>query len=133
MNHDLEEFLEESGMRSGNRRMSLYMQELFAPESMASDSGAFAEPRSQTTGADEGTADNSEELDLDRRAPLAMRIEVAPEPSAPAVRGSSAGSGGTAARRPTPAPAAADPAQPWMPTARPPKVAAEPIEDLGVA
>ncbi|HMF44257.1 MAG TPA: serine/threonine-protein kinase [Polyangia bacterium] len=118
MSHDLEEFLEESGMRSGNRRMSLYMQELFAPDAIASDAGvaasrAFSEPRAQTTGvADDAAADNSEELDLDRRAPLAMRIEVAPEPAAPTGRGSSAGSGGTAARRPTPPPARDQLAQP---------------------
>src|SRR5580765_1649639 len=107
MSHDLEEFLEESGMRSGNRRMSLYMQELFAPEAVSSDAGvaasrAFADARTQTTaGTDGAVADNSEELDLDRRAPLAMRIEVAPEPAAPAARVSSSGSAmstGTAAR-----------------------------------
>ena len=50
MSHDLEEFLEESGLRSGNRRMSLYMQELFAPDAATSDAGvaasrSFAEPR----------------------------------------------------------------------------------------
>ena len=35
---------------------------------------------------------------LDRRAPLAMRIEVSPEPAAPAARGSSAGSGSARVR-----------------------------------
>jgi serine/threonine protein kinase len=139
MSHDLEDFLEDSGLRSGNRRMSIYMQELFAPGAVPSDSGvaasrAFAEPRTQTTGADVGrTRDDSEELDLDRRAPLAMRIEVAPEPAAPATRGSSAGSGGTAARRPTPAPASPDPAQPWMPAPRAPQIEAEPMEALDTA
>ena len=39
MRHDLEEFLEESGLRSGNRRMALYMQELFAPDAATSDAG----------------------------------------------------------------------------------------------
>src|SRR5678816_2407161 len=39
MSHDLEEFLEESGLRSGNRRMALYMQELFAPDAAASEAG----------------------------------------------------------------------------------------------
>ena len=37
MSHDLEEFLEESGLRSGNRRMAIYMQELFAPDAATSD------------------------------------------------------------------------------------------------
>jgi hypothetical protein len=123
MSHDLEEFLEESGMRSGNRRMSLYMQELFAPDAVSSDAGvaasrAFGEARTQTTaGTDGAVADNSEELDLDRRAPLAMRIEVAPEPAAPAARASSSGSGsaGSATRRPTPPPAREEAAQPAAP------------------
>ena len=92
MRHDLEEFLEESGLKSGNRRMALYMQEVFAPDAATSDVGvekarAFGDAR--TVGSSPGGAadDNSEELDLDRRAPLAMRIEVAPEPlAAPAAR-----------------------------------------------
>jgi hypothetical protein len=75
-------------------------------------SRAFAEPRAQTSGGDAGRDEDSEELDLDRRAPLAMRIEVAPEPAAPAARSGSAGSGGTATRRPTPPPAGEHSAQP---------------------
>ncbi|HXU05710.1 MAG TPA: serine/threonine-protein kinase [Polyangia bacterium] len=99
MSLDLEEFLEESGLRSGNRRMAAYMQELFAPDASTSDAGisasrSFAEPQPQAAqGPPIVVEDNSEELDLDRRAPLAMRIEVAPEPAAPSARGSSAGSG----------------------------------------
>ena len=55
MSHDLEEFLEESGLRSGNRRMALYMQELFAPDAATSDAGvaasrSFAEARPQPPG-----------------------------------------------------------------------------------
>ena len=103
MSHDLEEFLEESGLRSGNRRVSNYMQELFAADASASESGAararsFAESRPQTpSGGPEARRGDpqhqpEEELDLDRRAPLAMRIEVAPEPAAPA-RTASGGSG----------------------------------------
>jgi serine/threonine protein kinase len=124
MSHDLEEFLEESGLRSGNRRMSIYMQELFAPDANATDSGiaasrSFAEPRpGQPAAPPPGIVprdDNSEELDLDRRAPLAMRIEVAPESAAPATRSSSSGSAGTAARRSTPAPDQSS----WVPPVRP--------------
>jgi len=103
MSHDLEEFLEESGMRSGNRRVSLYIQDLFAPEARTSEAGvaasrAFSEPRPQPSSSGVTREDNSEELDLDRRAPLAMRIEVAPEPAAPTARGSSAGSGSARVR-----------------------------------
>jgi serine/threonine protein kinase len=116
MSHDLEEFLEESGLRSGNRRVSLYMQELFAPEAPTFEAGvaasrAFSEPRRPASGAAVVVDDHSEELDLDRRAPLAMRIEVAPEPAAPAARGSSAGSG-SARVRATASPGGSGRAQP---------------------
>jgi serine/threonine protein kinase len=101
MSHDLEEFLEESGLRSGNRRVSIYMQELFTPDARTSDTAGGAprpgaEPRPHISGGQPSgnvvVEDNSEELDLDRRAPLAMRIEVAPEPAAPTARSGSAGS-----------------------------------------
>jgi serine/threonine protein kinase len=88
MRHDLEEFLEESGLKSGNRRMALYMQEVFAPGAATSDAGvekarAFSDARTAASSpGGDANDDISEELDLDRRAPLAMRIEVAPEPSA---------------------------------------------------
>jgi serine/threonine-protein kinase len=114
INHDLEEFLEDSGMRSGNRRVSIYMQELFAPGAEATDSGAvrarsFGEPPPQAT-ASAGAARAAapppvpavpvvpvveEELDLDRRAPLAMRIEAAPEPAASTRGGSGPTAGGS--------------------------------------
>jgi hypothetical protein len=79
------------------------MQELFAPDAPTSDAGvaasrAFSEPRPAASGASVVVDDHSEELDLDRRAPLAMRIEVSPEPAAPAARGSSAGSGSARVR-----------------------------------
>ena len=88
MRHDLEEFLEESGLKSGNRRMALYMQEVFAPNAATSDAGvekarAFGDARTAASSPGGDANDEiSEELDLDRRAPLAMRIEVAPEPAA---------------------------------------------------
>jgi hypothetical protein len=161
MSHDLEEFLEESGLRSGNRRMSLYMQELFAPDAATSESGiaasrAFGEPRPPIPrggSSDGGARDDNpglavgveEELDLDRRAPLSMRIEVAAEPAAPVARSSSTGSagtrsGGAAARRPTPAPASGPVPVgegAWVPPARPAgvdaSVAAEPQPSGGDA
>ncbi|HEY7373997.1 MAG TPA: protein kinase [Polyangia bacterium] len=141
MSLDLEEFLEETGLRSGNRRMSLYMHELFTPDAATSDAGvaasrAFTEPRAQTqtsTGpGGDAARDDSEELDLDRRAPLAMRIEVAPEPWVPPARASSAGSAGStgaAARRPTPAPEQS--AQP-MPTGEA-DITTDPIATTGGA
>jgi serine/threonine protein kinase len=66
MHDDLEEFLNESGLRSGNRRVAIYMNELFAPD--AAEAGA------------ERAGDDQEALDFDRRAPLSMRIEPAAEP-----------------------------------------------------
>jgi len=66
MHDDLEEFLNESGLRSGNRRVAIYMNELFAPGAAAAGG--------------EGAADDQEALDFDRRAPLSMRIEPAAEP-----------------------------------------------------
>jgi eukaryotic-like serine/threonine-protein kinase len=70
LRHDLEEFLDDSGLRSGNRRMANYLNELFKPDEAA--------------GAADGAAVEVEELDFDRRAPLSMRIEPAADP-APAV------------------------------------------------
>ncbi|HSY39867.1 MAG TPA: serine/threonine-protein kinase [Polyangia bacterium] len=66
MHDDLEEFLSESGLRSGNRRVAIYMNELFAPDAAAASG--------------EGVGDDQEALDFDRRAPLSMRIEPAAEP-----------------------------------------------------
>src|SRR5450432_2453945 len=65
LRHDLEEFLDDSGLRSGNRRMALYLNELFTPD-------ATVEPQAER-------AKETEELDFDRRAPLSMRIEPAAE------------------------------------------------------
>jgi serine/threonine protein kinase len=82
LRHDLEEFLDDSGLRSGNRRMAIYMNELFKPEAAA---GA--------TAASDSPVNEPEELDFDRRAPLSMRIEpavevaqfLAPRPPAPVI------------------------------------------------
>ena len=130
MRHDLEEFLEESGLKSGNRRMALYMQEVFAPDAATSEVGvekarAFGDARGVGSSPGGDTAeDNSEELDLDRRAPLAMRIEVAPEPlAAPAARQAAAqrqmtptrGSASGPTSAVAPAPLLAQPAPPSEP------------------
>jgi eukaryotic-like serine/threonine-protein kinase len=72
MRADLEEFLDDSGLRSGNRRMALYMNDLFAPPVGAEAPAASLPP---------------DELDFDRRAPPSMRLEPAPEGPATPSRG----------------------------------------------
>jgi serine/threonine protein kinase len=94
LRHDLEEFLDDSGLRSGNRRMAIYMNELFKPDEAPN-------PQAEAVG-------EPEELDFDRRAPLNMRIEpaadAAPAPARvpptpvvarPAVRGGTSATIGT--------------------------------------
>src|SRR5205814_8425857 len=84
MRNDLEEFLDESGFRTGPRRLASYMRQLFAPEAPVSDIGVV---RARQLGDDEGgdsggevVADESEELNFDRRASFTMRVEAAPSP-----------------------------------------------------
>lgn len=77
MRVDLEEFLADEGLRTGTRRMGLYMNEIFAPESPLSATGVdkargYGDAAPATAGTD------SEELNFDRRAPLSMRFEAAP-------------------------------------------------------
>ena len=50
MRNDLEEFLDESGFRTGPRRMAIYLKQLFAPDAPVTDDGVaqarqLAEPR----------------------------------------------------------------------------------------
>jgi serine/threonine protein kinase len=95
LRHDLEEFLDDSGLRSGNRRMSLYMNELFKPDEASS--------------APSAASADGDELDFDRRAPLSMRIEPAAEgaPARPVSAARLATSSGAGAPRPGPASAPA--------------------------
>ncbi len=72
MRADLEEFLDDSSLRTGTRRVALYMNELFAPEAGSEANAGKAEV---------------EELDFDRRAPPSMRLEAAPEGPATPSRG----------------------------------------------
>jgi serine/threonine protein kinase len=78
MRVDLEEFLADEGLRTGSRRMALYMNEIFPPEGTP---GPEALP---VAAADEGVPlavrvrEDSEELNFDRRAPLSLRFEAAP-------------------------------------------------------
>jgi hypothetical protein len=78
MRVDLEEFLADEGLRTGSRRVALYMKEIFPPE-------GGPEP-APAAGAVEGAIpldvrvrDDSEELNFDRRAPLSLRFEAAAE------------------------------------------------------
>jgi Protein kinase domain len=83
MRVDLEEFLADEGLRTGSRRMALYMNEIFAPA---------APPPLPPAGGERGrpgetgglplavrVRDDSEELNFDRRAPLSLRLEAAAE------------------------------------------------------
>ena len=107
MQDDLEEFLSESGLRSGNRRVAIYMSELFAADAAAGGGEA---------------ADDGEELDFDRRAPLSMRIEPAAEvPTRPAPAATRISTPAAAAARPTAAVA----------VAAPPELAASPTTPRG--
>jgi serine/threonine-protein kinase len=98
MRHDLEEFLDEGGFRTNNRRMAQYMSELFAPETRVSEAGVararqFSDSSPVAAGG-KGKAppeEDSEELNFDRRAPLAMAIEVAPGPAGGDANGGDAG------------------------------------------
>lgn len=100
MRHDLEEFLDDSGLRTGNRRLALYMNELFAPDA----AGSAGSPVPALEGRSE---ERSEELDFDRRAPLGMRIEVAADEPSPARARTGAAPAPTAAPVPKPAPSVA--------------------------
>jgi hypothetical protein len=81
LRHDLEEFLDESGLRTGNRRIALYMNELYASDSSPPGlrAGARGGPGVPAAAPDRGEPQDgdTEALDFERRAPLAMRIEVA--------------------------------------------------------
>ncbi|HEV3033067.1 MAG TPA: serine/threonine-protein kinase [Polyangia bacterium] len=80
MRVDLEEFLADEGLRTGSRRVALYMKEIFPRE------GEPAPAPAPAAGVDQGAVpldvrvrDDSEELNFDRRAPLSLRFEAAAE------------------------------------------------------
>jgi serine/threonine protein kinase len=90
LQHELNEFMEEAGLKSGSRRLSEYMKDLFAPdpadaaEAVGTDSGRrFAE----VPGGSGPNDRESEELDFDRRAPLMMRVEARSDEPGVARRG----------------------------------------------
>jgi serine/threonine protein kinase len=107
MRDDLEEFLDDSGLRTGNRRVSLYMNELFPSAGRAGAGGRTAPERL------EAQAPVLDELDFDRRAPLSMRMEPAEDaPSQARPPASVARPAISVARRPTSAPAPTVPVAP---------------------
>jgi serine/threonine protein kinase len=86
LQHELQEFLEEAGLKSGPRRLSQYMKELFADDAppVASDASAVPDRIDPQRAGSSGrsTADDElEELDFDRRAPLTTRVSPRPEPA----------------------------------------------------
>ncbi|MES1172357.1 MAG: serine/threonine-protein kinase [Bacteroidota bacterium] len=87
LQNELNEFMEEAGLKSGARRLSEYMKDLFAADAApamapggADQSVAFAFGPAETTSPD---AEESEDLDFDRRAPLMMRVEARADDAAP--------------------------------------------------
>ena len=105
--HDLEEFLDESGLRTGNRRLAVYMNELFTAEASGRLRGR-SQPANRTAPRARRRAGR---VGFRCRAPLGMRIEAAAEePVAETPRlptGQAAVPAGPAARQPSPGPAAA--------------------------
>lgn len=80
MRNDLEEFLDESGFRTGPRRMAIYLKQLFAPDAPVTEEGV-AQARQLAEADSEPkviAVDESEELNFDRRASFSMRFEAAP-------------------------------------------------------
>jgi len=80
MRNDLEEFLDESGFRTGPRRMALYLKQLFAPDAPVTEDGVAQARQLAETDSEPKViaADESEELNFDRRASFSLRFEAAP-------------------------------------------------------
>jgi serine/threonine protein kinase len=80
LQHELNDFMEEAGLKSGSRRLSEYMKDLFAPGAVPLDDISIETDRGDTSSASAVSAasagDDSEDLDFDRRAPLMMRVEA---------------------------------------------------------
>jgi serine/threonine protein kinase len=139
MRHELEEFLDEAGLRTGNRRMALYLREIFPAESAAARDGIVKpiDPESSSARNVVPAEEDGQELNFDRRAPLAMRLEAAPAaPLTPAASKSVAmaagGGGGASAGRGMTGPAARP--SPRVPMAAVPGSGADdlPIDDSAV-
>ena len=82
LQNDLNEFMDDAGLKSGARRLSQYMKDLFssAPELSEEDLlevGPLGKAAVAGAGAEGEEA--GEDLDFDSRAPLMMRMEARPE------------------------------------------------------
>ncbi len=98
LQHELLEFMEETGLKSGPRRLARYMKDLFAdgaaaPGASAAGNGVPGEP--VPVAAEK--SDEQEDLDFDRRAPLMMRVEARPDDRAEWESGPASEAGGDAA------------------------------------
>ncbi|HVX95786.1 MAG TPA: serine/threonine-protein kinase [Polyangia bacterium] len=78
MRVDLEEFLADEGLRTGSRRMALYMKEIFNVDAGARLAAAPPAAAAGVVPLEVRVKDDSEELNFDRRAPLSLRFEAAP-------------------------------------------------------
>jgi len=120
LQHELLEFMEEAGLKSGPRRLARYMKDLFGLDTAARPGTAASNGVSAAPDAVEGEAsEEQEDLDFDRRAPLMMRVEprsdadwdsgpatmAAPAAPAPAPRAPAGPPAVAAVPPPAPAPA----------------------------
>jgi len=76
LQHELLEFMEEAGLKSGPRRLARYMKDLFGVDTTVrppagATNGVAAAP--EAVAAEQ--SEEQEDLDFDRRAPLMMRVE----------------------------------------------------------
>ncbi len=75
LQHELLEFMEEAGLKSGPRRLARYMKDLFGLDTSVRP----AAPGNGVSGAPDAVeleqSEEQEDLDFDRRAPLMMRVE----------------------------------------------------------
>jgi serine/threonine protein kinase len=80
LQNELNDFMEEAGLKSGARRLSQYMKDLFAADAVLADDDLPDVRAARTPGIEAipvaGDEDPGEELDFDRRAPLMMRMEA---------------------------------------------------------
>jgi serine/threonine protein kinase len=139
LQHELLEFMEEAGLKSGPRRLARYMKDLFGVDASArpATNGVSGTPAA----VEPEESEEQEELDFDRRAPLMMRVEPRSDDDADWDSGPAAANGGRAqagapaprpprqpsgaiavaeAARPPGPPVAAAPAPASVPSALPP-------------
>jgi len=80
LQNELNDFMEEAGLKSGARRLSQYVKDLFASGVVGTDDDMLDVRAPQTPGLvvspASGDEDPGEDLDFDRRAPLMMRMEA---------------------------------------------------------